>query len=118
MLTIAVVALHFDWSSVGVWITIISIVLTAMVLFSEIRAVIGFFMCILFLTSVIPYLIYFLSCHFRNGIVSWFMVGLCACISLGDPIDAFVDIFHGDPRFLFFSNSSSDVAISESSDKS
>ena len=29
------------------------------------------------------------------------MVGLCVCINLGDPIDAPVDILHGDPRFLF-----------------
>ena len=39
MLVIAVVAFHFDWSSVGVRIPLISIVLTAIVLVSEIRAV-------------------------------------------------------------------------------
>ena len=37
------------------------------------------------------------------------MVDLCACISLGYPIDAPVDVLHGDPRFLFLSDSSSDV---------
>ena len=41
VLTITAVALHFDWSSVGVWITLISIVWTAVVLLSEIRAVFG-----------------------------------------------------------------------------
>ena len=46
------------------------------------------------------------------------MRGLCVCISLGDPIDAPVDVLHGDPRFLFFSDSPSYVAISEFSDKS
>ena len=36
------------------------------------------------------------------------------CISLGDPIDGPVDVVHGDPRFLFLSDSPSDVAIPES----
>ena len=78
----------------------------------------GFVICILFLTSVIAYLVYFLSCHFRNCAISQFMAGLCACISLGDPVDALADILHGDPRFMFFSNSPSDNAIPESSDES
>ena len=46
------------------------------------------------------------------------MVGLCVYISPGDPIDAPENILNGNPRFLFFSDSPSDVAITESSDES
>ena len=92
VLAITVVAFHFDWSSVGVSISLISNVLAAVLFIYEIRAVIRFVICILFFISVGVYLIYFLSCYFRNCVISWFMVGLCVCISLGDLVDAFVEI--------------------------
>ena len=66
-----------------------------------------------FFVSVGVYLIYFLSCHLRNCVVSWFMVGLCVCISIGDFLDAFVDIPNHDTKFLFL-QPPSDVAFSES----
>ena len=41
VLTITVVTLQFDWSSVGVWIALIPIMLAAIILFPEIIAIMG-----------------------------------------------------------------------------
>ena len=118
VLTITVVTLHFGGSQVGVWTALVPIVWAAVILFPEIRTIVGLVIWILPLTFVVAYLMYSLSCRFRNQVISWLMVGLSMCISLGEPIDAPVNILLGSPWFLFLSESPPDVAIPEYSDES
>ena len=76
VLAITIVAFHFDWSSVGVWSPLISIVLAATVLVSEIRAVMGCHM----------YFVFYLCCSLPHLLFQLPLQKLCHILVHGRPL--------------------------------